>query len=249
MWGADLQFASFFEANLAGCRLSEAKLDGAMLARATLQRAVLAGTSVYGIAAWDVDTTDAQQAGLLITQPPEPAITVGDIEVAQFIHLLRVNDNLRSVTDTASRRVVLILGRFTVDRKPALDRTRDELEERGYVPVVFDFDPPESRSLTETVRTLAHLARFVIVDLTEPRSVPQEITSFVPDLPSVPVVPLLNPTVDDEYGMFEHWHAYPWVLDVVEYRTPDELGDLMQDRVINPAEAAADQQQNARRPG
>lgn len=48
--------------------------------------------------------------------------------------------------------------------------------------------------------------------------------------------------------MFEHWHAYPWVLDLVEYRTPTELGDFIEARVINPPEAAADQQQSARRP-
>lgn len=42
-------------------------------------------------------------------------------------------------------------GRFTAERKAVLDALRA----RGYLPMLFDFDQPRSRDLTETVVTLA----------------------------------------------------------------------------------------------
>jgi hypothetical protein len=65
------------------------------------------------------------------------------------------------------------------------------LRDSGYVPVLFDFQGPETRDLTETVVTLAHLSRFVIADLTDPSCVPHELRSFVADV-AVPVVTLIE---------------------------------------------------------
>ena len=60
----------------------------------------------------------------------------------------------------------------------------------------------------------------------------------MPHLPSVPVVPLLA-GAGAEYGMFEHFKRYPWVLAVHHYRDLADLLASLQDQVIAPAEAKA----------
>ena len=91
---------------------------------------------------------------------------------------------------SVTSKVVLILGRFTPDRKAILDALRDALRNHDLLPVLFDFQKPESRDFTETVSTLAHMARFVIADMTEPRIVLEEVPHIVRNI-AVPLVPLL----------------------------------------------------------
>ena len=150
----------------------------------------LTNCSVYGISAWDVKLTSAKQTGLVISRPYQPMITVDSLKVAQFIYLLLINEEIREVIDTITSKVVLILGRFTPGRKQILDAIKNELRKRNYSPILFDFEKPSSRDITETVSTLAHLSRFVIADITDAKSIPQELSHIVPFLPSVPIVPL-----------------------------------------------------------
>jgi hypothetical protein len=131
--------------------------------------------------------------------------------------------------------MVLILGRFAPERKAVLDALREELRKRDYLPVLFDFDKPASRDITETVSLLARLARFVVADITEARSIPQELMVIVPDLPSVPIQPLLREGAS-EYGMFEHLRRYPWVLKEHLYSSTRELIADLSEKVITPAE-------------
>jgi hypothetical protein len=46
---------------------------------------------------------------------------------------------------------------------------------------VFNFERPEKSDFTETVRTLAGLCRFIIADITSPRSTPLELQATVPE--------------------------------------------------------------------
>ena len=43
-----------------------------------------------------------------------------DLEIAQFIYLLLNNQKIRHVIDTITSKIVLILGRFTPERKAVL---------------------------------------------------------------------------------------------------------------------------------
>ncbi len=239
--GANLSGADLSGANLSGADLSRAHLGGASLQRAilietNLEKADLTNCSIYGVSAWGLELEGTIQSNLIITPPDEPTITVDNLEVAQFIYLLLNNERIRDVIDTITTKVVLILGRFTPERKAVLDTIRDELRKRNYLPVVFDFDPSASRDLTETVSTLAHMSRFIIADISEPKSIPQELQAIVPNLPSVAVRPIIV-RGEREYGMFEHFKRYPWVLPVYEYAdTPQLLASLLE-QVISPAEA------------
>ena len=72
-----------------------------------------------------------------------------------------------------------------------LDALRDELRKRDYVPIVFDFDKPRDEGLTETVTLLARMARFVIADITNPKSSPLELQATVPEI-MVPFQPIID---------------------------------------------------------
>lgn len=183
----------------------------------------------------------AIQSDLIITDWFDPIIVVDNIEIAQFLYLLLNNQNIRHVIDTITSKVVLILGRFTPERKAILDAIRDELRKRDYLPVLFDFEKPSNRDITETVSTLAHMARFVIADITDAKSIPQELMAIVPNLLSVPVQPLLLAS-QREYGMFEHFKRFPWVLEPYLYEDQDRLLAAITEKVIGPAEAKAKEQ-------
>jgi uncharacterized protein YjbI with pentapeptide repeats len=243
--GANLQDAHLYGVNFTGTNLSRANLSGAdmrnaQLVKTDLRNANLSGCRVYGISAWDVKLEKTNQSNLIITLGSAPTITVDNLEVAQFIYLLLNNQKLRDVIDTVGRKAVLILGRFTSERKAVLDAIRESLRERGYLPIVFDFDAPSSRDLTETVSTLAHLSRFIIADITDAQSIPQELQAIVPHLPSVPIQPLILAS-QHEYGMFEHFKRYHWVLETYFYNSIDELLTSLSATVIEPAESKANE--------
>src|SRR6266704_1755366 len=172
---ANLSEANLYRANLSGADLSFANLSRATLVRTNLAQANLTDCQIYGISAWDIQLKEAKQNNLVITHEGQPTITVDNLEVAQFIYLLLNNTKIRDVINTLTTKVVLILGRFTPERKAILDALRDELRQHNYLPVLFDFEKPSSQDFTETVSTLAHLSRFIIADLTDPSCSPYEI--------------------------------------------------------------------------
>jgi hypothetical protein len=107
---------------------------------------------------------------------------------------------------------------------------------------VEGWNQPTNRDLTETVSTIAHMARFVIADITDARSIPQELMAIAPNLPSVPVQPLLLSS-QDEYGMFAYFRRFPWVLEPYHYLDQETLLASLEEKVISPAEAKAKEQQ------
>jgi len=239
--GADLTWARLIGADLTGADLTNADISYAILVETNFTNAALPGCRVYGCSAWDLTLQGAEQRDLVISRRGEPLITVDDLEVAQFIYLLLNNEKIRDVIDTITSKVVLILGRFTPERKAILDALREELRKCEYLPILFDFDKPASRSFTETVSTLAHMARFVIADITEAKSIPQELQKIVPGLPHVPVQPLLL-AGDSGYAMFEDLRFYPWVLPTFIYHNEQMLLASIKKKIIDPAVAKAKEQ-------
>ena len=120
-----------------GARSYGATLAHTLLVEADLTDATLTGRHVYGISAWDLELEGATKKNLIITRSDQPEITVGNLEVAQFIYLILHNKKIRDIIDTTTSKVVLILGRFTSERKAILEDLRDELRRCGYVPVLF----------------------------------------------------------------------------------------------------------------
>jgi uncharacterized protein YjbI with pentapeptide repeats len=240
--GVDFSGATLIGATLSGADLGGADLTRTILIKVNLSGANLTRCAIYGISAWDVDLQRAIQSNLVITEKHEPTITVDNLKIAQFVYLLLNNPEIRDIIDTITSKMVLILGRFTPERELVLDTLRDEFRRRNYSPVLCDFEKPTSRDLTETVSTLAHLARFIIVDLTDSSSAPHEVATIIPQC-VVPVQPLL--LQDDthprqEYTMFEDLRRrYRWVLPTVGYQDTADLLALLKESIIDSAEQKA----------
>jgi hypothetical protein len=181
-----------------------------------------------------VQLEGAKQDSLVITHPNEPTITVDNLEVAQFVYLLLNHKKLRAVLNAVTERGVLLLGRFGGGGLEVLQAIAAKLREEKYLPIIFDFERPQGRNYTETIKTLAGLSRFIIADLSGP-SVPQELYATVPHF-KIPFVPIIE-AGRKPYSMAVDIFEYPWVVrPAVTFSTKEELLELMLAKVIAPAE-------------
>jgi len=239
--GAYLSAANLSGANFTQADLSNANLRGSILAQTILKGAALTGCTIYGISAWSLELEGAIQKDLNISPENEPVVTVDDLQVAQFVYLLLNNEKIRDVIDTIGEKGVLILGRFTEERKPVLDAIRDRLRELGFVPMMFDFERPSQQDFDETIKTLAGLSRFVIADITNPKSSPLELQAIMPNY-MIPFIPIIQED-EEPFAMFQGLqHKYgEWVLDVLEYDSVSNLLEVLDDAVVRPALVKADQ--------
>lgn len=230
LWGSDFREASFDRADL-----TDANLKNTQLVRASFRRACLVRCKVYGAAAWEVVLDEAVQEDLNISPGDSPPILVGDLEVAPFIFLLTNSRALRRIVDTITSKAVLILGGFQPPRKIVLNAIRDDLKRRGYVPILFESDAPQSRDVSETVALLARLARFVIAEISETRSVPKELESIVPHV-AIPIQTIIEEG-ERPYSMFRDYRKYQWVLPPYPYSGLDGLRSALDNHVLAPAES------------
>jgi hypothetical protein len=106
--------------------------------------------------------------------------------------------------------------------------------------MMFDFEKPTQRDFTETIKTLAGMSRFIIADITNPKSAPLELQATMPDY-MIPFVPIIHEG-EEPFSMFRDLKQKygEWVLDILEYDTADGLVDVMDDAVIEPALELAD---------
>ena len=126
--GADLNRSTIRWADAAGADFRGANLKYASLVGTNLPDATLDGCRVYGISAWSLAGVPHSQKDLVIARYGESGLTVDDLEIAQFIYHLVTNEKIRHVIDTLTSKVVLILGRFTPERKLILDGIRANSE-------------------------------------------------------------------------------------------------------------------------
>jgi len=246
--GAILVNANLFRANFSGANLSGASLESATLLETDFTGGNLTGCRIYGVSAWGLKLDGAtQQTNLVITPKNEPEITVDKIEVAQFIYLMVNNQNVRDVIDTITSKAVLILGRFTPERKEVLDRLRKELRRHDRTPIIFDFDKPNRKNVTDTVKLLAQMARYIIVDVSDPNSAPYELGVIsMLSLDSTPVVPLIMQP-QRPFPMLEDVLNKPWCTKLIRYKDEDDLAIQLDTKIVNMVERKVKQLQPHRR--
>jgi hypothetical protein len=240
---ANLSMATLRETDFSDANLCDATLNYAILVETNLRQANLTGCSVCGLSAWHIHLEGAKQADLVITLPSEPTITVDTLDVAQFVYLLLNNKQIHEVVTNITSNIVLILGRFTPERKAILEGIRDELRERKYTPMLFNFEKPVSRDFSESLRTLARIARFIIADLSLHKSISQELRAILPST-AVPVQPLLN-GARRLYTMFPDFKQYPQVLPGYRYNGLTDLQATFEEKVVKPAEEKVKELRNS----
>jgi hypothetical protein len=102
--------------------------------------------------------------------------------------------------------------------------------------MVFNFDKPETKDFTETVRLLAGLSKFVIADIANPKSSPLELQAMVPEI-MVPFQPIIEQGEKSFIMLKDLQRRHHWVFKTPRYSSLDRLIETMGDKIINPAEA------------
>ena len=137
------------------------------------------------------------------------------------------------------RRRVLIFGRFTGLRLKVLEAIKEHLagHGNGYIPELFTFQRPDVRDLVESIIGMAAMSRFIVADLSEPKSVQSELEAIVPHFQSVPVVTIIN-QIGKEYATFASIQRRENVVKpTVRYRDLDDLMTKLDDDLVPKAEA------------
>jgi hypothetical protein len=104
-------------------------------------------------------------------------------------------------------------------------------------PIVFNFDKPETKDFTETVRLLAGLSKFVIAYITNPKSTPLELQATVPEI-MVPFRPIIEEGEKPFAMLQDLWIKHrEWVFQPLYYSSVDALIASLDEKIIKPAEA------------
>jgi hypothetical protein len=99
---------------------------------------------------------------------------------------------------------------------------------------MFDFQRPSQRDFTETIKILAGMSRFIVADITNPKSSPLELQAIMPDY-SIPVVPIIQEK-EEPFSMFiDLRNRHEGTLDVLKYDSVNNLVTVFEEAVIKPA--------------
>jgi hypothetical protein len=230
--GIDLREANLRSADLTGADLSGADLRQAQLVDAMVEGANFHGCKVHALAAWNLRGIPKDEFNLCITPDDTPRVNADNLLSAQFLSVLADRVHISPALDSLTRKLVLILGSFSGERKPALDAVRGRLGELGWVPVLFDFDPLPRRNVTQTFEILASLAVFVVCDVTGAAEVRFELRHIAKELPAVPIKPLLLDGQPEWFGLKEERHHRHSILDTFHYRNKEHLVESLEAEVV-----------------
>lgn len=233
--GVDLSGSSFRSTQLQSIRLNYCNLSNCTFLESDLSNGSIAHSRIYGISAWDVQKENTEQQELLIEKGGS-SVSVDDLEMAQFVYLLLNNKKISSAISTLGKKAVLILGRFTPERKVILDAIREKIRtDYDLLPIVFDFERAVEKDFTETVKVLAGLSRYVIADITNPKSSPLELQATIPNC-MIPFVVIIEKG-QYPFSMFtDLWKKYDkWVLEPISYLSKESLLDNFDKGIIRRA--------------
>lgn len=232
-FGLNIRWSNFSSCNLTNAKLSYNLFECSQFIKTNLSGADISNNRIYGINVWDILTDEkTKQDNLIVTASGEPLFIVDNLELAQFIDFFLNSEKIKDIIDLTSNSLVLILGSFTSGDKIILSRVKEELLRKNLVPVIYDFSKPNKRSHTETVSLIAHLSKFIVGDLTNQRSIPHELATIIPRLPSVPFIPICKKDYIP-YGMFEDFKSYKNVCDIQFYQNENEINEKFIHTIIN----------------
>lgn len=220
------------------CILEKLDLYGASLINSEFYDSSIIDCDIFGANIWSIKTENTVQRDLKMpykeqkNDSDKEQITIDDIELGNIVYLLAVNSNFTKFIDQSKSSFVLVLGRFG-ENITRLNSIKKKLREEKFSPIVFDFKSPNTLDLIEVIILLSLLSKFIIVDLSEPRSVPAELQSILSTL-MIPVVPILykRSTV---YGTYSFTNRYKWVLPVLVFDDIKDVLSIFRKAIIDPA--------------
>lgn len=187
---------------------------------------------MYGGNFWSIKLDENTLQKDLIISPKNEKKTEIDQILVDSIHVGNIISNLYltqnrffEFIEETSKIFILILGRFPNENfhssLPYLQNAIRDYKQTNYSPLVFNFEKPEKRDLIEIIILLATLSKYIIVDLSDPKSAPAEIQAILGIL-AVPIIPIIHK--DQEVpATFSFVNKYNWVSDVIKYDDYEEI--------------------------
>ena len=91
------------------------------------------------------------------------------------------------------------------------------------------------------MRLLAGMSKFVIADITNPKSAPLELQATVPEM-MIPFQPIIQEGEQPFAMLQDLWIKHrDWVFEPIEYSSVDRLIQTMDAEIIGPAETRFDE--------
>ncbi|MBW1298118.1 pentapeptide repeat-containing protein [Aquimarina litoralis] len=220
-------------------KIESVDFEGSSFVKTTFSACNLSNSKFYGTNVWDITIDNTTKQNNLIIHDTRGLLTnriiVCDIEVAHIINLLCSNDKFSNLTSESQSKFILILGRFGVN-KENLEKLKDKIiQDTNYSPIVFDWNNDKSNlDFIETIVFLSGFAKFIVADISNPKSVPAELQAILSNI-MLPVFPIMHES-DSEYAVFTSIKKYQWVYNLIVYDNFEKIIDKFEKAILYPAE-------------